>query len=167
MKSAKRIISAPTQIALWPRSKRKRWVLARITEADAANKAVDWALTDRIVPQYNVGEYAIVTERGHEYRLGPMTMGDSARGIADFMKSGKDCLSLEAAHTEAKRRSMIPKVDREKVIDELMRLPEIPRPTETPARALLDRLCKIWPVPGNIPANIQNKSRRSQRSPIA
>ncbi len=99
---------------------KKDMVLARITEADAINKAIDWAFTDKLIPQYNVGEYAIVTERGHEYRLGPMTMGDSARGIAEFMKSRDQCLSLEAAHTEAKRRSLIPKVDRDQVIEKMM-----------------------------------------------
>lgn len=101
---------------------KKDMTLARITPADAVNKTVDWAFTDRFVPQYNVGEYAVVTERGHEYRLGPMTMGDSARGIAEFMKSrdGKGCPSLEAAHEEAKRRSLISKVDRDQVIEKMM-----------------------------------------------
>jgi len=101
---------------------KKDMMLARITEKDAASKVVDFAIHDFYVPQYGVQEYVVVTERGHEYRLGPMTMGDSARGVAEFMKSyaGRDCLSLEDAQAEMKLRSLVPKVDRDKVIEKLM-----------------------------------------------
>jgi hypothetical protein len=102
---------------------KKDLMLARITEKDAASKVADFAIHDFYVPQYGLREYVVVTERGQEYRLGPMIMGDSARGIAEFMKSyaGRDCLSLEGAHAEMKRRSLVPKVDRNKVIEKLMR----------------------------------------------
>lgn len=90
---------------------KKDIVLARITRADSADRDLEWDRPDRYVPQYDIGEWVAVTERGHEYRLGPRTMGDSARGIAEFMKStvGRDCPSLEEAVAEAKRRSLIPK----------------------------------------------------------
>lgn len=102
---------------------KKDMVLARITEKDAASKAAEFAIEDRYVRQYGVGDYVVVTEKGHEYRLGPMVMGDSTRGIAAFMKShgGKDCPSLEEANAEIKRRSLIPKVDRDEVIEKMMR----------------------------------------------
>lgn len=95
-------------------------MLARMTDKDIANK--DWEFAcGRYVPHYDIGNYVVVTERGHEYRLGPMTMGDSARGIAEFMKSyvGRNFLSLEDAQAEMKRRSLVPKVDRDKVIQKL------------------------------------------------
>ena len=97
-------------------------VLARVTRGDTENKAAEWSTTDRYMQQYDIGDWVAVTERGYEYRLGPRTMGDSARGIAEFMKSlgGKDPLSLEAAHAEAKRRSLIPKVNRDEVIESMM-----------------------------------------------
>ena len=117
---------------------KKDMVLARVTEPDAASKAAEWGIDNRHVPQYNPGEWVAVTERGHEYRLGPGTMGDSARGIAEFMKplDGQDCLSLEAAHIEAKRRSLVPKIDREEVIENMMRTSIV---REAPITALPER----------------------------
>jgi hypothetical protein len=102
---------------------KKELVLGQITEADAAMKVAEWGIQDRYVPQYKPGEWVAVTERGHEYRLGPQTMGDSPHGITDFMKlqPGEHSLSLEAAQAEAKRRSRVPKVDRDAVIENLMR----------------------------------------------
>jgi hypothetical protein len=101
---------------------KKDLVLARITEADAASRAAEWGIDNRAVPQYNPGEWVAVTERGHEYRLGPGTMGDSKRGIDDFMQldKGREPLSLEEAHAEAKRRSLVPKIDRDEVISKMM-----------------------------------------------
>ncbi len=100
---------------------KKDMVLAWVTQADATSRAIDRRYTNQALLDLNPGEWVAVTARGHEYRLGPGTMGDSRRGVAEFMKPLEgNCLSLDDAHAEAKRRSLSPKVDRDEVIDKMM-----------------------------------------------
>jgi MobA/MobL family len=101
----------------------KNMLLARITKDDARNYATEFAITDKYVPQYKEGEYVIATEQGSVYRLTRMTTGDSYKGIRGFTKplNQQDYPSLEAALGEMMKRSLIPNVDRDAVIAELMR----------------------------------------------
>jgi hypothetical protein len=109
----------------------KNMMLARITKDDARNCATEFAITDKYVPQYREGEYLVATEQGSVYRLTRMTTGDSYKGVRDFTKplNQQDCPSLEAALGEMKKRSLIPNLDRDEVIAELMR----PSPSAVPA----------------------------------
>src|SRR5258708_5499957 len=88
----------------------KNMMLARITKDDARNYATEFAITDKYVPQYREGEYAIATEQGAVYRLTRMTTGDSYKGVSDFTKplNQQDYPSLEAALGERMKRSLIP-----------------------------------------------------------
>jgi hypothetical protein len=104
---------------------RKNMMLARVTKKDARRQAAEFAFDDsRYVPQFREGEYLIATEQGSVYRLSRFTTGDSFRGIRDFTRplDQQDCPSLEAARGEMKKRSLIPQIDRDTLIAEMMRL---------------------------------------------
>ena len=139
----------------------KNMVLARITESDTQKCVVDFAIEERkYVPHYSEGQYVIATEQGAVYRLSTMTTGDSYKGLRDFTQplNRQDCPSLEAAREELKKRSLIPKVDREEVIADLTRAPGVLAPTETPARILLEQsLQNLAGGPGRIPADVGQK----------
>lgn len=127
---------------------RKDMMLARITKDDARKQVVEFAFTDTYVPQYREGEYVIATERGRVYRLTGMTTGDSFKGIRDFTKplDQQDCPSLEAATSEMKKRSLVPKIDRDTVIagmTQQARIVEIPLEELPPAQR-----AKYAPEPG-------------------
>jgi hypothetical protein len=106
----------------------KNMMLARITKDDARNYATEFAITDKYVPQFREGEYIIATEQGSVYRLSRMTTGDSYKGVRDFTRplNQQDYPSLEAALGEMMKRGLIPTVDRDAVIAELMRPSSVP-----------------------------------------
>jgi hypothetical protein len=132
-------------------------MLARITKDDARKSAAEFAIDDgKYVRQYRENEYVIVTEQGAIYRLSPITTGDSFKGVRKFTRplDQQDFPSLEAAQGELKKRSLIPNVDRERVIADLMRVPGILDPTESPVRILLEQsLQNLAGGPGNIPSD--------------
>jgi hypothetical protein len=145
---------------------KKHMTVARITGRDVDDKTAEFAISDRYIPHYDFGTYVAVTEGGHEYRLGPMTMGDSARGIAEFMKAttGRDWLSLEDAKAEMKRRSLVPAIDRAAVIEKLMQktvvqavpiadLPQREQAQFEPEDRLFGHVDKTFTQPKNHPRN--------------
>jgi len=98
-------------------------MLARITKRDVRQNVAEFAMeATKYVPRYFEGEYIVVTEHGWAYRLTTRTTGDNYRDIRAFLKplNQQDCPSLESAREEMKKRSMIPKVDRDQVIDRMM-----------------------------------------------
>ncbi|HTB11096.1 MAG TPA: MobA/MobL family protein [Bryobacteraceae bacterium] len=149
----------------------KNMMLARITKSDVQRCAAEFALEERkYVPHYSEHQYVIATEQGAVYRLSTMTTGDSYKGLRDFMKpvNQRDYPSLEAALGEIKKRSLVPKVDREKVIADLMRTPDILAPSETPARILLEQsLQTLAGGPGNIPTETRQRIAPTPAVPLA
>jgi hypothetical protein len=101
----------------------KRMIFARVSEADDREHVVGFAREYRdYVPQYRKGEHAIVTEDGQIYRLTPATTGENWKEIREFAKPlyGQHYPSLAEAREEQEKRSLIPKVDREAVIADMM-----------------------------------------------
>jgi hypothetical protein len=97
----------------------KDMMLARISRRDDKEQVIRFAGEYRdYVPQYREHEHVVVTEKGEVHRLTPTTTGDNWKDIREFSKQmyGHQMLSLAATLEEQKRRSVIPKVDRESVI---------------------------------------------------
>jgi len=95
----------------------------RVTKADARKQAALFAAEPtKYTAQYREGEYLVATEQGVAYRLTKLTTGDSFKNIRAFTKplDQQDYPSLHAALQEMKKRSMIPRVDRASVIDNMM-----------------------------------------------
>ena len=106
----------------------KDMMVARISKQEDKAQVIEFAREYRdYVPQYREHEHVIVTEKGQIYRLTPTTTGDNWNDIRDFTKGlcEREFPSLEATLEEQKRRSLIPKVDREAVIGAMFK-PELP-----------------------------------------
>lgn len=99
--------------------------VARVSDHDEYHR--QWniphaARTFEYIPEYKKGEHVIVTEQGQIYRLTPATTGENWKQIAQFNRSleGLEFLNLADTLDEQKRRALIPKLERDSVIAEMM-----------------------------------------------
>jgi hypothetical protein len=102
----------------------KDMMLARISKQEDKAQVIEFAREYRnYVPQYREHEHVVVTEKGQIYRLTPTTTGDNWKDIREFSKRlyERNFFSLEGALEEQKRRSLVPKVDREAVIGKMVK----------------------------------------------
>jgi hypothetical protein len=102
---------------------RKDMVLTKISSADEMNAIVEFAYEpSKYVPQYRKSEHVILTETGQVYRLTPTTTGENWKTVREFSKKlyDREFPSLATALEEQKKRSLIPKLDRNKITEQMM-----------------------------------------------
>ncbi len=142
------VLAAGDQQAFIDAIGEKDMMLARISANDEKEQVIRFAGEYRdYVPQYRKGEHVIVTEEGQVYRLTPTTTGENWEEIREFTKPlyKRNYPSLADALEEQQRRSLIPKVDRDAVIADMMRpKPPVPRfPEDAISRWLDESLAHI------------------------
>jgi hypothetical protein len=144
----------------------KDMMVARISKQEDRAQVTQFAREYRdYVPQYREHEHVVVTEKGEVYRLTPSTTGENWKKIREFSKPLYEakCLGLTETLVEQQRRSLIPKLDRNAAIEQMIQpTPPAPRlPDDAISRWLEENLGPVEArfQPGLSSAELKSDSR--------